>query len=143
MSHQARTWVETKDEATGLARWDVLINGTPVPGGYVLQREPGAFEAHYPHVAPFTKPTLAAAQERLEWAPPVTAGVARIGREAPADPDDELLDLARVGELLGVSAPRVSAMIANGRLAARRAADGTRLVSRASVEALAAAAAPR
>lgn len=136
MSHQERTWVETKDEATGLPRWNVLINGTPVPGGYVLQTAESSFEVHYPHVETFSKPSLAEAKERVEWAPPITLGSLRIAREAADDASDSFLDPEQAGELLGVSRYRVNAMVANGRLAARRAADGSRLVSRASVQAL-------
>lgn len=136
MSHQERTWVETVDGATGRPRWDVLVNGRPVPGGYVLQTGPGAFEAHYPHLAPFTRPTLAEAKERLEWAPPVTSGVARIGR--PVEDDAEgFVAAARAAEELGVSVYRVNAMVADGKLAARRGADGRAEVSLSSLRALA------
>lgn len=136
MSHQQRTWVETHDEQTGLPRWNVLINGTPVPNGYVLQTGESAFEVHYPHIAPFTKPTLAEAKERVEWAPPITLGSPHIAREVADDADDSFLDPEQAGELLGVSQYRVNAMVANGKLAARRRADGGHLVSRASVQAL-------
>ena len=136
MSHQQRTWVETKDEATGLPRWNVLINGMPVPGGYVLQTVEGSFEVHYPHIEPFSKPTLAEAKERVEWAPPITVGSLHIAHEADDDADDDFLDSEQAGKLLGVSRYRVNAMVANGRLAARRCTDGSSRVSRASVQAL-------
>lgn len=136
MSHQQRTWVETEDEHTGLPRWNVLINGTPVPNGYILQTGSETFEVHYPHIEPFSKPTLAEAKERIEWAPPITLGSARIAHEAADDPSDSFLDPVQAGELLGVSQYRVNAMVANGRLAARRRADGSCVVSRVSVQAL-------
>lgn len=135
MSHQKRTWVETRDEETGLSRWDVLINGAPVPGGFVLQTAQDSFEVHYPHIETFSRPTLAEAKERVEWAPPITLGSLRIAREA-TDDTDSFLDPDQAGEMLGVSRYRINAMVANGRLAARRAADGSRLVSRASIQAL-------
>lgn len=135
MSHQERTWVETTDKGTGLPRWDVLINGTPVPGGYIVQTAPDSFEVHYPHIDTFSKPTLAEAKERVEWAPPITRGVANIGNEAVEDECGfESTDDA--AQELGVSVWRVNAMVANGKLAARRRADGTPEVARSSVRSL-------
>lgn len=138
MSHQERSWVEGVDEATGKPRWNVLVNGVPVPNGYVLQTAPDAFEVHYPHIAPFTRPTLAEAKERVEWAPPITSGVARIAQEVGADPAG-FVSTAQAAEALGVSVYRVNAMVANGKLKARRRADGTAEVARTSLDALACA----
>lgn len=141
MSRQIRTWEEGVDEATGRPRWDVLINGRPVPGGYVVQTGSGEFEAHYPHVAAFTRPTLAEAKERLEWAPPVTSGMARIA--SPVEDDEEgFVSTEEAARALGVSVYRVNAMVADGKLAARRAADGSAEVSRGSLAKLASSKAP-
>ncbi len=142
MSHQERSWVEGVDEATGKPRWDVLVNGVPVPNGYVLQAAPDAFEVHYPHVAPFTRPTLAEAKERVEWAPPITFGVARIAREIVEDPSG-FTSTAQAAEALGVSVYRVNAMVANGKLKARRRPDGAAEVARASLDGLVALQAQR
>lgn len=135
MSHQERTWVETVDDATGRPRWNVLINGTPVPGGYIVQDDAGAYEVHYPHIAPFTRATLAEAKERVEWVPPITSGVARIAAEVNNDPKG-FLDPDAAAERLGISVYRVNAMVANGKLAARRRPDGTPEVSASSLETL-------
>ncbi len=124
MSHQVRSWIESVDETTGMPRWDILINGTAVPGGYVLQLAPDVFEAHYPRIEPFTRPTLDQAKERLEWAPPITFGVARIAVEVTND-DAGFTTAAEAAEMLGISVYRVNAMVANGKLAARRNASGT------------------
>ncbi len=135
MSHQERTWVKTSDERSGKPRWDVLINGKPVPGGFVLELGDGRFEAHYPHIEPFVKPTLREAQERLEWAPPITHGVSRIGTEI----EEDLAGFVSVDDAaakLGVSVFRVNAMVANGKLAARRASDGSAQIGCGSLEAL-------
>lgn len=138
MSHQERSWVETVDEASGRARWNVLVNGTPVPGGYVVQLGEDAFEAHYPHMEPFVRATLAEAQERLSWAPPITAGVAHIGSPVEDDPQG-FAEPQQAAEELGVSVWRVNAMVANGKLDARRRADGSTEVSRSSLAGLASA----
>ena len=135
MSHQERTWIETVDDATGRPRWNVLINGAPVPGGYIVQVDAGAYEVHYPHIVPFTRATLAEAKERVEWAPPITSGVARIADEVDNDPKG-FLDPDAAAERLGVSVYRVNAMVANGKLAARRLPDGTPEVSASSLETL-------
>ncbi len=135
MSHQERTWVETTDQETGLPRWDVLINGTPVPGGYIVQTASDNFEVHYPRIATFSKPTLAEAKERVEWAPPITRGVANIGNETTED-ECGFESADEAAQELGVSVWRVNAMIANGKIAARRRADGTPEVSRSSVRSL-------
>ena len=135
MSHQERTWVKTSDEQTGKPRWNVLVNGKPVPGGFVLELGEEQFEAHYPHIEPFVKPTLREAQERLEWAPPITHGVSRIGAEIDDDPAG-FVSVGDAAAKLGVSAFRVNAMVANGKLAARRAPDGSAQVGCSSLEAL-------
>lgn len=132
MSHQERTWVEAADETTGRKRWNVLINGKPVPGGYIVQNNEGVYEAHYPHIATFTRPSLAEAKERLEWAPPITSGVAHIALEIDDDPEG-FLDPNDAAQKLGVSVHRVSAMVANGKLAARRRTDGTPEIAASSL----------
>lgn len=132
MSHQERTWVETVDETTGRKRWNVLINGKPVPDGYIVQNNEGAYEAHYPHIATFARPSLAEAKDRLEWAPPITSGVARIAFEVDDDPEG-FLDPDDAAQKLGMSVYRVNAMVANGKLAARRKADGTPEVAAGSL----------
>jgi hypothetical protein len=140
MSRQVRTWEQTVDEATGLPRWDVLINGKQVPGGFVLGRPDGTFEAHYPHVKTFSRPTLQQAKDRLEWAPPVSEGVTRIAREEKAQGQgagaEEFLTREQVASALGVSVWRVNAMVADGKLSARRADDGGYEVAKPSVQAL-------
>lgn len=135
MSHQERSWVEKTDEATGKPRWDVLINGVAVPGGYVLQIAPDVFEAHYPRIEPFTRPTLAEAKERLEWAPPITSGVAHIGTEV-ADDSAGFVSTEEAAEALGVSVYRVNAMVSNGKLPARRTPSGIAEVACTSLAAL-------
>ena len=132
MSHQARTWVEGVDETTGCPRWDVLINGRSVPGGYIVQTEGGDYEAHYPRMVPFRRATLEQAKERLEWAPPITTGQLAIGNEIDQD-EHGFVCREKAAECLGVSVPRVNAMVSNGKLAARRAADGYE-VGRSSIE---------
>ena len=132
MSHQQRTWVETTDQASGMPRWDVYINGNPVPGGYILRLANGQFEAHYPHIAPFAKETLVAAKERLEWAPPITSGALRIAREVPDDPRG-FIGRDAAAEKLGMSVYRVNAMVANGKLTARRTATGEAEVGASSL----------
>ncbi len=123
-----------------MPRWDVLINGKQVPGGFVLGRPDGTFEAHYPHVKTFSRPTLQQAKDRLEWAPPVSEGVTRIAREEKAQGQgagaEEFLTREQVASALGVSVWRVNAMVADGKLSARRADDGGYEVAKPSVQAL-------
>ena len=135
MSHQQRTWVETVDKTTGQTRWDVLINGAPVPGGYVLKLSDESFEVHYPRIATFTRATLAEAKERVEWAPPITVGQAHIANEVSGD-EAGFVSTVQAAEVLGLSIYRVNAMVANGKLAARRGSDGVPEVSKASLDAL-------
>jgi excisionase family DNA binding protein len=140
MSRQVRTWEQTVDEATGMPRWDVLINGKQVPGGFVLGRPDGTFEAHYPHVKTFSRPTLQQAKERLEWAPPVSEGVSHIARETRAQEHDEdtekFITREETASALGVSIWRVNAMVADGKLSARRTEGGGFEITKSSVEAL-------
>lgn len=139
MSHQERTWVAATDKETGLPRWDVYINGRSVPGGYVVKRDEGVFECHYPHVAPFCKDTLEKAKERLEWAPPVTEGVMHIGRQATEEQAGSGAFVSRdeAARRLGVSQYRVNAMVANGKLVATRTQDGGYEVLASSLDDLA------
>jgi hypothetical protein len=135
MSTQVRTWEKTTDPETGRQRWDVSINGVKVPGGYVIETSDGQFEAHYPHIVPFLKPTLEQAKERLEWAPPVTYGVARIAREVDTD-QLGFVDLAKAADKLGISEARVRAMVADGKIAAKRGKNGEALASLTSLDEL-------
>lgn len=116
----------------GHARWDVSINDVAVPGGYVVQLGPKLYEAHYPHMAPFTRASLQEAQNRLEWAPPISTGVLQVGRPVDSDPEG-FVSLEDAAAELGVSVHRARAMVSNGSLSARIAADGRCEVGRSSV----------
>lgn len=134
MSRQIRTWKQMVDETTGMARWDILINGKQVPGGFILRRPDGSFEAHYPHVTTFSRPTLQQAQKRLEWAPPISEGMPRIARRARDKGAEGFVTREQAASTLGVSVWRVNAMVANGKLSARRTEDGGFEVAESSVE---------
>lgn len=133
MSRQIRTWHEQETGEDSPRRWNVAINGKPVPGGYIEQITESAFEIHYPHLEPKTFDTLEEAKRRIELAPPVSRGDMAVACPAPEEATD-LLTADEAGELLGVSRFRINAMVANGALAGRRSG-GRTLVSRASVEA--------
>lgn len=135
MSTQIRTWTEGDLRDGEPARWDLAINGVPVPGGYIARTESG-FEIHYPHLAVKTLPTLEEAKRHLELAPPITAAGPKVDRSAAEG--SELISTAEAGELLGVSRFRVNAMVASGVLPGRREG-GSLLVDRAAVEHKAAA----
>lgn len=131
MSHQQRSWTMSHDDQ-GRARWDVSINNVAVPGGYVVQLGPELFEAHYPHMTPFTRASLQEAQSRLEWAPPISAGVLQVGR--PVDSDTEgFVSVEDAATELGVSVHRVRAMVSSGALSARVTANGSCEVGRSTV----------
>lgn len=131
MTTQLRSWVEvTEVGAEEPARWNLLINEHPVPGGYVEKCEEG-FRIHYPHLATKVLPTLDEAKHHLEMAPPISREFMKIGRMAKEESD--LITSEEAGELLGVSRFRVNAMVASGVLAGSRR-DGRTLVDRRSVE---------
>ncbi|MBR2834747.1 MAG: helix-turn-helix domain-containing protein [Coriobacteriales bacterium] len=135
MTKQIRTWVESHDQKTGLGRWDISINGTPIPGGYIVELETGGFEAHYPHLVPFIKPSLAQAKERLEWAPPIMGGgQMHIASYASAEDTDGFISIDDAAQKLGVSRYRINAMVSNGKLCAYRKTDGSVFVSKTSLE---------
>ena len=126
-----RTWRHVAGEA-GRQRWDILINGKEVPDGFVLRRETGVYEAHYPHFESTpVYDTLDEALSALECAPVALRSGQRIGKMA--SDADELIEVDEAADLLGVSRYRVNAMVANGVLAGTRA-DGKVLVGRSSVE---------
>lgn len=116
----------------GRARWDVFINNVAVPGGYVVQLGPELFEAHYPHMAPFTRASLQEAQSRLEWAPPISTGTPQLGRPVDSDPEG-FVSVEDAAVELGISVYRVRAMVSSGALSARVTADGSCEVGHSTV----------
>lgn len=132
MTRQIRTWQEHDSTEGEPRRWNVLINGTPVPGGFVEETADGRFEIHYPRLQPKAFDSLDEAKRRIELAPPITKGALAIANPVESA-EEELLSTDEAGALLGVSRYRINAMVANGVLAGKRSG-GRTLVSRASVE---------
>lgn len=133
MTRQIRTWQEHGIADGEPRRWDVLINGTPIPGGFVEETEDGRFEIHYPRLEPKAFDSLDEAKRRIEFAPPITKGAMTIANPVVDDADDEFISTDEAGNLLGVSRYRVNAMVANGVLAGKHSS-GRTLVSLNSVE---------
>lgn len=130
MSTQIRTWTEHCSAEGEPLRWELAINGRPVPGGYIEKTADG-FEIHYPHLASKTLATLDEAKCCLELAPPISTAGLKV--ERIADEDSDLVSSTEAGEMLGISRFRVNAMVASGVLPGRRD-KGKILVDRAAVE---------
>jgi hypothetical protein len=131
MTSYVRTWVEQINEATGLRRWSVCINDTPVPGGYIEECGAGCLEVYYPHLQMQIFDSLQDAKNLIEFLPPLTSDGLPVGSET--DAGDELISTEKAGSFLGVSRFRINAMIVNGALAAAKR-EGQYLVGRESVE---------
>lgn len=134
MTRQIRTWHECETVKGEPKRWDVRINGVPVPGGSIVQTGEEAFQVLYPRLAPRTFGSLEEAKQRIELAQPITKAGLAVGKPLEDVDDEDLISPDEAGELLGLSRFRVNAMVANGVLAGIRK-NGRVLVSRASVEA--------
>lgn len=129
MSTQTRTWTEHCNEKGEPFRWDLAINGVPVPGGFVVKSNEG-FEIHYPHMDAKTIDTLDEAKRRLELAPPISKTGLKIDREA--DEGSELITTEEAGSILGISRFRINAMVSSGILPGKRQG-GQTLVDRDAV----------
>lgn len=129
MSTQIRTWTEHCNKEGEPIRWDLAINGMPVPNGFIERSDEG-FEIHYPHMDPKTINTLEEAKRRLELAPPISKTGPKIDREAGEGSD--LITTEEAGSILGISRFRVNAMVSSGILPGKRQG-GQTLVDRDAV----------
>ena len=78
-----RTWMEhCEGEGAQANRWDMLLDGDPVEGAYVLMKERGCYELHFPRMSVSTVPSLPAAMKALENAPLLASKGIKIGRPA-------------------------------------------------------------
>lgn len=130
-----RTWEEVKDAETGEAvRWNMLIDDALFEEAYIELVEKGTYALHFPRLVETTVPSLPVAMATLENAPLTKRRGIAIGHETKSDIREDFMGIDEVVTALGVSRSRVTAMIANGVLSAKRF-DGEVVVSSASVEA--------
>lgn len=129
----ARTWCVGHCDDAGLAdRWDMMIDGRPLEGAYIERTEQGSYALRFPRLTETTVQSLETAMRILEEAPLTKRRGIAIGRQATEEDPAAFASISEACELLGVSRSRVTAMVANGVLSAKRV-DGEVVVGRSSL----------